>query len=97
MEAFNSIPGITHAKLQQTHAARLFLRVVLLADLCGVQGTHIRDGMLQGDWQAGSDFKWPFQPNPPKPSKTLLGHFRIVPQTDLLHHKLPQSAGFTPL
>ena len=29
-------------------------------------GTHIRDGMLLGDWQAGFDILWPFQPKPPK-------------------------------
>ena len=67
MEAFNNIPGITRAKLRQANSVRLYLRVVTVADLCDVQGTHIRDGMLQGDWQAGSDFKWPYQPRPPKP------------------------------
>lgn len=67
METFNSIPGISRAKLRRANAVRLFLRVVTIADLCDVQGTHIRDGMLQGDWQAGSDLRWPFQPNPPKP------------------------------
>ena len=66
MEAFNSIPGISRANCR-ANAVRLFLRVVSIADLCNVQGTHIRDGMLQGDWQVGSDFKWPFQPKPPKP------------------------------
>ena len=67
MEAFNAIPGITQAKLQRANAVRLFLRVVNMADLCDVQGTHIRDGMLQGDWQASSNLKWPYQPLPPKP------------------------------
>ena len=66
MDQFSMIPGITRAKLRRANAVRIFLRVFSVADLADMQGTHIRDGMLQGDWQAGSDLLWPYQPKPPK-------------------------------
>ena len=66
MEQFCNISGITRAKLRRANAVRLYLRVLTIADLTDVAGTHIRDGMLDGDWQAGSDLKWPYQPKPPK-------------------------------
>ena len=66
MECFSHIPGITRAKLRRANAVRLYLRVFSVADIADIPGTHIRDGMLQGDWQAGSDLLWPYQPKPPK-------------------------------
>ncbi len=65
MEAFLSIPGISRAALRQANAVRLYLRVVTLADLTDVNGQYIPADMLDGEWQAGSVLKWPFQPKPP--------------------------------
>ena len=65
MECFVRIPGITRASLRKANAVRLYLRVVTIADLADVGGTFIPANMLDGSWQAGSDFKWPFQPLPP--------------------------------
>jgi hypothetical protein len=67
MERFVQIPNITRAELRRANAVRLYLRVVTIADLADVGGSYIPAGMLNGDWQAGSDLKWPFQPMPPKP------------------------------
>ncbi len=72
MDAFTSIPGISRATLRQANAVRLYLRMVTLADLADVNGTYIPEDMLDGDWQAGSDLKWPHQPKPP------LGFWRVI-------------------
>jgi hypothetical protein len=66
MEAFTSIPGISRAILRRTNAVRVYLRVVTLADLVDTSGTYIPADLLNGKWQAGSDLKWPYQPNPPQ-------------------------------
>ena len=66
MDCFSQIRGITRAKLRRANAVRLYIRVFSVADIADIPGTHIRDGMLQGDWQAGSDLLWPYQPKPPK-------------------------------
>ena len=66
MEQFCMITGIKRAKLRQGNAVQLYLQVLTIADLADVAGTHIWDGMLDGDWQAGSDLQWPYQPKPPK-------------------------------
>lgn len=65
MAKFVTLPFITRAALRQANAVRLYLRVITIADLADVGGTFIPAHMLTGDWQAGSDIKWPFQPLPP--------------------------------
>ena len=45
--------------------SRLYLRVLTIADLADPTGQFIPDGMLNGDWQAGSDIHWPHQRMPP--------------------------------
>ncbi len=37
------------------YTVRLYLRVITIADLTDPEGSTIPDGMLTGDWQAGSD------------------------------------------
>ena len=66
MELFSAIPGITQGQLEKINAVRLYLRVITLADLADPDGTHIPDGMLTGDWQAGSDLLVPDIQQPPK-------------------------------
>ena len=66
MGAFTSIPRVTAGVLRRANAVRLYLRVVTIADLADPTGLFIPDGMLTGDWQAGSDLLWPYQPKPPK-------------------------------
>jgi hypothetical protein len=66
MERFCSIPGIKPSQLKHANIVRLYLRVITIADLSETSGTYIPHGMLNGDWQAGSDLKWPHQPCPPK-------------------------------
>lgn len=66
MGQFLQIPGVKTSQLRQANTVRLYLRVVTLADICDPTGQYIPSGMLTGDWQAGSDLKWPFQPCPPK-------------------------------
>jgi hypothetical protein len=73
MESFAHIPGITHAKLWQANAGCLYLRVFSIADLSDLLGTHIRDSMLQGDWQVGLDT-----------TQSILGLLLLVPATGLL-------------
>lgn len=67
MERFISVPGVTTSQLRQANTVRIYLRVVTIADLANDTGRYIPSGMLNGDWQAGSDLKWPYQPCPPKP------------------------------
>ena len=64
MQAFVQCPKITRAMLKQANAVRLYLRVVTIADLADVGGTFIPSGMLTGEWTAGTDLKWPYQPKP---------------------------------
>lgn len=66
MERFLGLPGVSRSQLRQANVARLYLRVITIADLCDPTGQFIPSGMLSGDWQAGSNLKWPFQPCPPK-------------------------------
>jgi hypothetical protein len=65
MEAFSEIPDITQASLRRANAVRLFLRVVSIADITDLGGTFIPADTLDGEWQAGTDIKWPYQPLPP--------------------------------
>ncbi len=65
MEHFTAIPRITRGKLKQANTVRLYLRVISIADLTAPEGSTIPDGMLTGDWQAGSDLLWPDIPYPP--------------------------------
>lgn len=67
MERFISVPGVTTSQLRQANTVWLYLRVVTIADLSNKTGSYIPSGMLNGDWQAGSDLKWPYQPCPLKP------------------------------
>ena len=57
--------------LTRVNEVRIYLRVVTIADLADEEGEYIPDGMLCGDWQAGSDLKWPRQPEPGKKSWAL--------------------------
>ena len=57
---------VTQSQLRRANTVRLYLRVITLADLCNPTGNYIPSSMLNGDWQAGSDLLWPFQPQPPK-------------------------------
>jgi hypothetical protein len=66
MDYFTRIPGITTADLRKANAVRLYLRVLTISDLADPTGRFIPDGMLTGDWQAGSDIYWPHQVNPPQ-------------------------------
>jgi len=67
MEAFTQIPRITTSMLRRANTVRLYLRVITIADITNPEGTTIPDGMLNGDWQAGTDLLWPQIPCPPKP------------------------------
>ena len=66
MARFTTIPRITIGQLKQANTVRLYLRVITIADLTDPEGSTIPDGMLNGDWQAGSDLLWPDIPCPPK-------------------------------
>ena len=65
MDYFIRIPGITTAELRKANAVRLYMRVLTISDLADPTGHFIPDGMLTGEWQAGSDIYWPYQVNPP--------------------------------
>ncbi|KAL7532592.1 hypothetical protein ACHAWF_004182 [Thalassiosira exigua] len=65
MERFSQISS-TRRQLEKLNAVRLYLRVVTVADLADPTGRYIPDGMLTGDWRAGSDLRWPTQDCPPK-------------------------------
>ena len=49
-----------HLQLKQANTVWLYLRVVTITDLSNTKGTFIPNGMLNGDWQAGSNLKWPY-------------------------------------
>ena len=66
MERFMTIEWATQSILRKVNDVQLYLRVVTIADLADESGQVIPDGILCGDWQAGSDLVWPRQPNPPK-------------------------------
>ena len=57
MEVFISIPWTTKRMLEKVNEVWLYLGVVTIADLTDEEGDFILDGMLCGDWQAGSDLK----------------------------------------
>ncbi|KAL7552549.1 hypothetical protein ACHAWF_016169 [Thalassiosira exigua] len=66
MERFATHSRATKEQLEKLNAVRLYMRVVTVADLADPTGRFIPDGMLIGDWQAGSDLHWPTQELPPK-------------------------------
>ncbi|KAL7544883.1 hypothetical protein ACHAWF_012867 [Thalassiosira exigua] len=66
MERFTQHPRATKGQLEKLNAVRLYLRVITVADLADPSGQYIPDGMLTGEWQAGSDLLWPKQDLPPK-------------------------------
>ncbi|KAL7552654.1 hypothetical protein ACHAWF_015884 [Thalassiosira exigua] len=66
MERFAQHSRATKGQLEKLNAVRLYLRVVTVADLADPPGRYIPDGMLTGEWQAGSDLRWPKQDLPPK-------------------------------
>ncbi|KAL7554122.1 hypothetical protein ACHAWF_018192 [Thalassiosira exigua] len=66
MERFCQVYGTTPRQLKKVNQVRLYLRVITIADLAHPSGKYIADGMLTGNWQGGSDLKWPNQPCPPK-------------------------------
>ena len=57
MERFSGIQEATPGELKKVNAVRLYLRVITIADLTHPSGGYIPDGMLTGDWQAGSDLE----------------------------------------
>ena len=59
MKRFSGIEWINQTMLRKANEVRLYLRVVTIADLADETGRFIPDGMLCGDWQAGSDLHWP--------------------------------------
>lgn len=65
MNTFVRCPNITRAMLRQVNAVRIYMRVAMIADLTDVGGTFIPSGMLTGEWTAGTDLQWPYQPKPP--------------------------------
>ena len=92
MERFIPIPNITRAELRRANAVCLYLHVVTIADLADLTGTFIPSGMLTGDWLAGLDLKWPYQPLLPPPfwlsfRRCLRRSFcSCMPQTTWAHH-----------
>jgi hypothetical protein len=66
MARFITLPRVTRSQLRQANMVRLYLRIITIADLCDPTGTYVPSGMLNGDWRAGSDLQWPYQPLPPK-------------------------------
>lgn len=59
MERFLQLPGVRRGQLEKANAARLWLLVITLADLVHESGRYIPDGMLNGEWRAGTDLRWP--------------------------------------
>ncbi len=68
MERFTQIPRITTGILKKANTVRIYLCIITIVDLVNPEGSIIPEGMLNGDWQAGSNLLWPQIPCPPKPS-----------------------------
>ena len=65
METFAGIQEATPGELKKINAVRLYLRVIPIADLTHLSGGYVPNGMLTGDWHAGSDLEWPHHLCPP--------------------------------
>ena len=65
MEEFSRLWGITKHQLRKVNNARLYLRVITIADLANEAGHYIRGNMLIGEWTAGTDLEFPKQNSPP--------------------------------
>jgi len=68
-----------NGKLKRANAVQIYLRVVTIADLTDLRGICIRDRMLTGEWQTGSDIKWPHQPLPQSKAGQCSGNFLYNP------------------
>ena len=58
--------------LSRANNARLYLRVITIADLASEKGHYIPDGRFDGTFQAGSDLLFPDIPCPPRKDLALL-------------------------
>jgi hypothetical protein len=67
IERFTQIPRITTGILKKVITVRIYLCIITISDLVNPKGTTLPEGMLNGDWQAGSNLLWPQIPCPPKP------------------------------
>jgi hypothetical protein len=72
MERFTQIPRIITGILKKANTVRIYLHIITIADRVNPEGTTIPEGMLNGDWQAGSNLLWPQIPCPPKPYWAIL-------------------------
>ena len=90
MERFVEIQGATVGQLRKVNTVRLYLRVVTITDLTHPSGEYIPDGMLMGDWQAGSDLEWPHQPCPPRSHWALFRIFYALLFVREPHHTREQ-------
>ena len=50
MEQFSSTMGITDKMLRRANEARIWMRVVTIADIAHVSGKYIADNMMTGEW-----------------------------------------------
>jgi hypothetical protein len=64
MESVTHITRITTSMLKKANTVQIHLQVITSVDLVILEGTA---GMMNGDWQAGTDLLWPQIPCPPKP------------------------------
>lgn len=90
MEVFTQIPSIMTGDLRKANLARLYLRVVTIADLADPTGRFFPDGMLTGSWQAdwiciGRIFHYHpnctgqhFEDTSGDPSATLIILYRLI-------------------
>ncbi len=67
MERFIQIPRITMGTLKKANTVQIYLQVITIADLTNPEDIVIPDGMMNGDWQAGTDLLWHRIPYPPNP------------------------------
>ena len=74
MELFAEYPEATSRGLEQCNQVRLYLRVIMIADITHESGEYIPDHTLTGKWQSGSDLEWPRQLCPPKTHWAVFRH-----------------------
>lgn len=66
MEECAQILEITAGKLRAINNCRLFLCIITIADLAGLDGKHINFEQIDGKWRADSSLTWPRQCAPTK-------------------------------
>eukprot|EP00956_Cyclotella_meneghiniana_P036569 scaffold127564_cov23-Cyclotella_meneghiniana.AAC.1 len=64
MKKRSQLTGVKPRELQHANQCRKYMRVITIAEMASLCGTHIKPDRFNGRWRAKSRLKWNRQPPP---------------------------------